>query len=413
MAFDYSAASGVLKTVYLPALQELLNNATPLLKVLEKEVTPTSGGDFKIAIHRLRNKTAMIGRSEGDTLPTAGQQGYVQGTVPIKLLYSRINVSGKAIAATRDNKGAFVRGLESEMKYVMTDSKRQLNRQLNGDGTGALAFCTATDSATPIATDDNFGNGSTYLEVGTTVIDLIDTNNSTKNADSVTITRGAITSTTTSISWSSGTITGEDGDYFVYEDTLGKEMTGLEGVISASDPPLLSGGLHGLPVATYPDWVATVLGSYSNRQDLSFPLIQQLISRIITEGNVDESDIKLFHCHPAMRDTYVQLCRDERIFVGVMKLDGGWEAVTYNGKPILADVHARRNRFNAISPSSLSIMQMAPLDWMDKDGSVFYRISGGDVDAYGATLFVYQELGCKQRNANGALLGINETAWAA
>lgn len=34
MTFDTTAASGILKTVYLPALQELLNNATPLLKVL-------------------------------------------------------------------------------------------------------------------------------------------------------------------------------------------------------------------------------------------------------------------------------------------------------------------------------------------------------------------------------------------
>ena len=48
-----------------------------------------------------------------------------------------------------------------------------------------------------------------------------------------------------------------------------------------------------------------------------------------------------------------------------------------------------------------------PNHW-DKDGSILYRLSGGDVDGYGATLFVYQELGCKVRNANGALLNINE-----
>jgi hypothetical protein len=413
MSFDYSAASGILKTVYLPALQELLNNATPLLKVLEKEVTPTEGGDFKVAIHRQRNKTAMIGRSEGATLPTAGQQGYVQATVPVKLLYSRINVSGKAIAATRTNKGSFLKALESEMKYVMNDSKRQLNRQLNGDGTGALAFWTALDTTSPGTVDDNFGNGTTYLEIGATTADLIDaSDHSTKLGDSLVVTRGAISTASTAVSWTGDESAGgdtADGDYLVYEDSLGNEMTGIEGVISASDPPLAS--LHGLAVATYTDWVAQILGSYSARQDLSFPLIQQLISKIITESAIDESDIKLFHCHPAMRDTYVKLCQDERVFYNVMKLDGGWEAVTYNGKPILADVHARRNRFNAITPSSMSIMQMAPLDWMDKDGSVFYRISGGDVDAYGATLFVYQELGCKARNQNGALLGINETAW--
>ena len=138
MAFDYSAATPILKEVYLPALQELLNNATPLLSAIEKDITPVEGGNFVVAIHRLRNNTAAIGASEGDTLPAAGQQGFVRAIVPVKQLYSRINVSGKAIAATKSNKGAFLKALESEMKYVMTDTKRGINRQLNGDGTGAL-----------------------------------------------------------------------------------------------------------------------------------------------------------------------------------------------------------------------------------------------------------------------------------
>lgn len=408
MAFDYSAASPILKEVYLPALQELLNNATPLLASMEKEIVPVEGGNFVISIHRTRNNAAAIGRSEGSTLPTAGQQGYVRAIVPVKQLYSRINVSGKAIAATRSNKGAFLRALEAEMKYVMTDTKRGLNRQLNGDGTGALAFWTGADNTSPATVDDNLGNGTTQLGVGSVTCDLIDTDNSTKNGDSIVVTRGAVSTATTSVSWT-GTVTNSgDGDYLVLEDSLGNEMTGIQGVISDANPPLLTGGLHGLPVATYDDWKAIVIGDDSVKVDLSFPLLQQLVSRIVSESAIDESELKMFHCHPAMRDTYVKLCQDERVFYNVMKLDGGWEAVTYNGKPIVADVQCRRNAIFAIAPSSLALMQMAPLDFMDKDGSVFYRISGGDVDAYGATAFVYQELGCKARNQNGLLKGLNE-----
>jgi hypothetical protein len=408
MAFDYSAASPILKEVYLPALQELLNNATPLLASMEKEIVPVEGGNFVISIHRTRNNAAAIGRSEGSTLPTAGQQGYVRAIVPVKQLYSRINVSGKAIAATRSNKGAFLRALEAEMKYVMTDTKRGLNRQLNGDGTGALAFWTGADNTSPATVDDNLGNGTTQLGVGSVTCDLIDTDNSTKNGDSIVVTRGAVSTATTSVSWT-GTVTNSgDGDYLVLEDSLGNEMTGIQGVISDANPPLLTGGLHGLPVATYDDWKAIVIGDDSAKVDLSFPLLQQLVSRIVSESAIDESELKMFHCHPAMRDTYVKLCQDERVFYNVMKLDGGWEAVTYNGKPIVADVQCRRNAIFAIAPSSLALMQMAPLDFMDKDGSVFYRISGGDVDAYGATAFVYQELGCKARNQNGLLKGLNE-----
>ena len=410
MAFDYTAAGNILKEVYLPALQELLNNATPLLATMEKEVTPVEGGNFVIALHTGRNSAAAIARAEGGTLPTAGQQSYKRAIVPVKQLYSRIEVSGKAIAATRSNKGAFLKALESEMKYVMIDTKRQLNRQLNGDGTGALAYWTGADNTSPATVDDGLGNGTTYLPSGATTLDLIDaTDNSTQLGADIVVTRGTVGATTTSVSWT-GTVTGSAaGDYLVYPGTIGKEMVGIRAVISDGDPAILgAGGLHGLPVASNPDWKAFVLGSDSAKQDLSFPLIQQLLSRIVSESAVDESDIKMFYCHPAMRDTYVKLCQDERVFYNVMKLDGGWEAVTYNGKPIVADVQARRNALFAITPSSLSLMQMAPLDFMDKDGSMFYRISGGDKDAYGATAFVYQEVGCKARNQNGVLVGINE-----
>jgi len=407
VAFDYTAASPILKEVYLPALQELLNNATPLLKAIEKDITPVEGGNFVVAIHRLRNQAAAIGRSEGGTLPTAGQQGYAQAIVPVKQLYSRINVSGKAIAATKSNKGAFLKALESEMKYVTQDTKRGINRQLNGDGTGALAYWTSADDTSGEDVDDGLGNGSTHLQTGAVTCDLIDaSDNSTKVGDSIVVTRGAVGTATTAVTWT-GTVSGSaDGDYLVLEDTLGHEMTGIQAIISDGNPILQTGGLYSLPVATYPDWKAVVLGSDSSAQDLSFPLIQQLISRITTESSIDEADLKMFHCHPAMRDTYVKLCQDERVFYNVMKLDGGWEAVTYNGKPIVADSQARRKALFAITPSSLSLAQMAPLDFMDKDGSVFYRV--GDTDAYGATAFVYQELMCKARNQNGVILGLNE-----
>jgi hypothetical protein len=410
MAFDYTAAGNILKEVYLPALQELLNNATPLLSQMEKEVTPVEGGNFVIALHTGRNSAAAIARAEGGTLPTAGQQSYKRAIVPVKQLYSRIEVSGKAIAATRSNKGAFLKALESEMKYVMVDTKRQLNRQLNGDGTGALAYWTGADDTSGTNVDDGLGNGTTYLPAGATTLDLIDaTDNSTALGTDIVVTRGTVSAASTAITWT-GTVSGSAaGDYLVYPGTIGKEMVGIRAVISDGNPAILgAGGLHGLPVASNPDWKAFVLGSDSAKQDLTFPLIQQLLSRIVSESAVDESDIKLFYCHPAMRDTYVKLCQDERVFYNVMKLDGGWEAVTYNGKPIVADVQARRNALFAITPSSMSLMQMAPLDFMDKDGSMFYRISGGDKDAYGATAFVYQEVGCKARNQNGVLLGINE-----
>lgn len=412
MAFDYaSAATPILKEVYLPMVQELLPNATPLLAQIEKEVTPTEGGNFVVAVHRTRNEAAGTGRGELETLPTAGQQGYVRAVVPIKLLYSRISVSGKAIAATRSNKGSFVRALDQEMQLVMKDTKRDFNRQLNGDGTDALAYWTGTDNTSGTNVDNNLGDGSTHLPVGSFSGDLIDaSDHSTVILSNRTFTRGAVGTSSTAVTWSGAdaTVATADGDYIVKTGTLGKQMTGIQAVVSASNPPLLSGGLHGLPVTTYPDWVATVVGSDSTPEDFSFPKFQQLFSRIIVESDADDRDLNFIHSHPAIRDTYVKACQDQRVFYNTMKLDGGWEVVTYNGKPWSADVQCRRRAIFVLSPSALRLMQMAPLDWMDKDGSIFYRLSGGDIDGYGATLFGYMELGCLVRNQHGLYAGINE-----
>lgn len=413
--FDYAtAATPILKTVYLPQMQELLNNSTPLLKMLEKEIVPVEGGDFKFVVHRGRNEASGIARAEDATLPTAGYQQHVQATVPVRQLYSRIRISGKAIAATRSNKGSFVRAIENEMKGSMTDTKRELNRQLNGDGTGALVYWTGADDTSGTNVDDNLGNPVNPSYLGTTaitadVVDVSTAGQATLLGTAIVLTKGADAATNTAVTWT-GTVTGSaDGDYAVYTGTAAKEMVGIQAVISDANPLTLSTtGLHALPVATYPDWKAVVLGADATRQDLTFDLMQQLLSRIVSFSAVDEREIKLWHCHPSISDTYAKLCRDERVFMNTMKLDGGFETIAYNGRPIASDVQCRRNALFAITPSSMSIMQMAPLDWVDQDGSVFYRISSGDVDAYGATAFVYQELGCKVRNQNGVILGLND-----
>jgi hypothetical protein len=104
----------------------------------------------------------------------------------------------------------------------------------------------------------------------------------------------------------------------------------------------------------------------------------------------------------------VSLCRNERVFFNNMKLDGGFSAVSYNQKPWVWDAQCRKNRVYAIKFDTLMLARMADLDWMDTGGDVLYRISGGDVDAVGATLFVYQELAAKVRNQNGVILNLSE-----
>ena len=82
-------------------------------------------------------------------------------------------------------------------------------------------------------------------------------------------------------------------------------------------------------------------------------------------------------------------------------MDGGFEALDYNGKPLVVDRHMRPGGMYFLDESTLELYRMSDFDWMDEDGSVLSRVAG--VDAYEATLFKYSTLGCSACNNNTEL----------
>jgi hypothetical protein len=174
MAMNLSNMSSVLKTRYLGQIREQLNNAKVLMAKIGRQDQMVSGKDFTVPLHTSRNVSAGTGLGDGDTLPTAGQQGYTTTIVPNKYLYGRIEVTGPTIAASRDNIGAFVEALNSEVEGLQRDFERVFNRQLNGDGSGALAYWTDTDNATPAVVDDSLGNPFHHLHNVAATYDIVD-----------------------------------------------------------------------------------------------------------------------------------------------------------------------------------------------------------------------------------------------
>jgi hypothetical protein len=405
----------VLKVFYLPPVREMLNNATILLSRIEKDSTTqdVSGKTFTVPLHTGRNVAAAVGRADGGTLPTAGKQAYNVAVVPNKYIYGTIQVTGPVIAATKNSAGAFVKAIESEMKGLMRDTKRAFNRQLHSKGVDTLAYYKTGGGAGSGTADDGKGNASIHLTAGVaTLTDLVDETDFSVDDVGESLTAGAVNATDVTVA-SDGTIQAGAavGDVWVTSGSCGGVNTnyslmGIDGIISATDPWNLSTGLHGLTVSAAPWWKAQIVGSDASKVDLSFPLMQQVFTKIATNSDYSESDIKFLLCSYQMRDKYVELCTNERRFFNVMKLDGGFEAVDYNGKPLVPDSQCVRNRIYFIVPETLKIFRSSDFEWMDKDGSVFSRVNGKD--AYEATLFHYGDLGCICRNGNGALVGINE-----
>jgi len=146
-AAQLSTISELLKTFYLPGIQEYLNHGTPLLDLVERNSEDVSGKDATIECHYGRS-TGTGFRGDMGALPTASYQKHKTCTVPMKYVYGRIQVSGPSKAATRDERGSYAKVIDTEVKGITRDLMKELNRALWGCGYGVLARWRSTSSDT-------------------------------------------------------------------------------------------------------------------------------------------------------------------------------------------------------------------------------------------------------------------------
>lgn len=411
---DLSTHSYVLKTYYLPPMQKLFNTQTILWDRLERNTKfNVEGKNFTIPIHYARHAQAGSGRAgTGAVLPRKDHQKFDNAIVPSAYIYTTIEVEGPVIRATKSDKGSFVRVIRSEVEGATESTRRSLNRQANGDGRDALGFYKTGASAGVGTMDDGRGHPLVYFQQGNpTVVDLIDgADNSTKLDDSVTVTVTDENALDFDFAYASGTIDAAAtaaSDYWVLEDTLGFQMTGLRAIINNVDPPLLPGGLHGLPVASKPWWKSQIVGDNADPQDLRFALLNRVISKTAQNTPSGKEDIKFILTSYAGENTYYELAANERMAVNTMVLDGGFEGVEFSGIPIVVDPEHWVGYYSFIVPDALRICQMADIDWMEDGGDVL-RVKPG-YDAYEGALFGYMNLATTKRNSLGELRGINMT----
>jgi hypothetical protein len=423
MALTLSSASAILKVFYLPPLQRQFNTQTILWDRVERnDKWNPEGKNFTLALHYGRHAQAGSGRtSSGATLPAKATQKYANSIVPTAYLYTTIEIEGPIIEHARSNAGSFVRAIRSEVQGASESMRKSLNRQANGDGRDWLGFI-RTESSGVSGTLDDSGVGSgtdaafTYLQPGvSTLCDVMDASETPDDEISAAGTNVAITlgaEAATNFAWTTtdtdiflGETLEPGEDYFVLAGTFGFQMTGLRSIIATTDPGTPTGGLQGLTVASNTWWKSQIVGSVGSPQDLRFPLLQKVISKVAKNTPNGKDDIKFILTSYENQDGYYELASNERIAVNTMILDGGFEGVEYSGIPIVADPEHWLGVFSFIVPDVLKINQVKDVDWMDRDGNVLSRVS--NKDAYEATLYQYINLGTTLRASLGGLVGIN------
>ena len=181
--------------------------------------------------------------------------------------------------------------------------------------------------------------------------------------------------------------------------------------VGADDPASITeivsdtGTFQGIDRSAQTWWKAVKKGNSGTDRALTLALMQDAFSASEKAG-ADVSKLHIF-TEFALRDKYAALLTADKRFVNKMQLDGGFEALEFNGRPVIADPKAVAESFFFVDMSSVGLYIMQDFDWMDKDGAILSRVA--NKDSYEAVLYSYYNLGAERCNVHVLLNDIINT----
>lgn len=388
-----STMDALLKDYYLPGVRKTLNDECFLLTQIEAKSDRVEGRQVVVAVRTGRHQ-GIGARGEAGTLPTAGESTITNAKTQLAYNYGRIQISGPMMRSITSDRGGFARPLETETRGVVTDLKNDVNRQLFGDGTGALATLTAGTTA---ATTLTVSLSSTQLRqiVPGMVIDIF--NGGTSQAASQTI--ASVTSTTITLA---AAVTASNGAKIYRAGSKDQEMDGLSAVINNSGTYLT------IDPSTVPAWKSTVDANGGTpraaTEDLFFKAWQ---NAHIASGD----EIKLWVTTPGIHRAVATDLLSDRRFNNTVQLKGGYEGLDVSAAgqgrkggssvALVYDKDCPTGRAFGIAPDRLEFQRASDWEFMEEDGAILSRVPNSD--AYEATLFLYAQP-CTDSRASHALI---------
>lgn len=379
-----ASADGVLRSYYLDAVAEQLNKtANPFLAAVEQTTSDVWGKDVrKPAVYGVHGGVGA--GTEDGALPAAGEGGYAQLTATLKNLYGRIEISDKAVRASRSDESAFVDLLNTEMERLVRSSSFNFGRMLFGDGTGLLGTVSAVSGTTyTLDSARNFAVGMIVDVIGSTGTDV---------AKGRTVTGVDYANKKVTLSGASITEAATCGVYV--QNSRNLEITGLGAIFSSSET------LYGLTRADNP-WLNPV--KVASVGTLTENAVQKAIDLVEETAG---SKINFIVCSWGVRRALYDVLSAYR-HIDTVELAGGAKAITFNGIPVVADRFCPSGTMYLLNTDDFRLHQLCDWQWLEgENGRILAQVPGKPV--YTATLVKYAELLCSRPCGQAQLTGITE-----
>lgn len=403
---NINSITPILKERYTPRIVEQLENFSVFTKKLTKSsenISDEFGGKYVyFPIHVGRN-SGIGSRFEDEVLPAAGQQKYDGGRVKLKYGYGSIRVTGQSVAHSETNPQAFAKVITEETEGMTRDLIRDFNRQLFGNGNGALGYFNAGSAgATAVV-----GPGKARGFGPDDLVDIYDNTGArtatSKRVLAVDYVTGTLTldSATTVVSGGYATRAGSGNDAVKGN----REITGLASIVDDASV------LYDIDPALQPVWKAHELTKRGSGVTLEEDMTL-LTDRIYAAGG----KTSLMITSQGVRRAYAKELMSLRQTVNRTEHEGGFSGLKFvsdgpSGEiEMVVDFDAPHGEIQALDMSDLTLYRDKAWSWLDRDGSMWQRdITGGGVkDAWIAQMTEYHELAISRRNTHGKLTGITE-----
>lgn len=385
-----STLSAILKEYYLPPVVEQLNNEVLLLQRLEARDQEIVGSSAFVPVHT--GRSGGIGaRGEYVQLPDPGAQSYARASFDLKYLYGVVRVSGPSMAKTASEAGAFLQALRSELDGIRNDLKKDVARQVYGNGDGVVATTAANGAATlthTLQSAEAINKGQLYVGF---FADIGPAATPTGDAAARTIT--AVNAATPSVTFDGATFTSAAGDGIGRQGartaSATYEITGLQQLISTTANNV--GGING---ATNTFWqnIADTAGTAVTHDRL-----MQMFNRVRIGGGEVSA---IYSSFGVQRDFYNTFQTNIR-YVEPLKLNGGFQTLEFMGKPIIADVDAPYNRVYFVDERFIKVFSNRDWHFLDEDNQPLKWDT--NYDAWKSVLARYMNLGLTRRNVHGVM----------
>lgn len=399
MPATLTTVNAILKEVYEPKIQDQLQHDAVALKRIEKSsdgvVSEVGGKYVTFPLHTRRN-SGIGARNELEALPTAGQQGYASARVSLRYLYGLVRLSGQTMELADKNYQAFASALDQEMKGLKDDLLKDQNRQVYGDGSGAVATVATAGTVNNIVTQT-----AQWAQLGMQV-DVIDGTtlgnaNPTVKASNRQVT--AINMATNTVTIDGAAVAVAVGDIVVRTGSVNREWSGFGAIFK-------TGTFQNVDPTIEPSWSPVIDANGGANRALSEGLMILMNDNIRANGG----KVTAMFSNLGVRRAYFNLLSQQRRYTNTTKFEGGFSGLAFTTDqgdiPFVVDIDAPKNRVYFINEDEITLYRESDWSFMDRDGSKFQRVIG--YDAYEATMYQYSQMGTHRRNTHGLLADITE-----